>query len=183
MNKIASHNTMSYLPPKHWWLYPFRFIARCQSKTIQEQYEKYGIKCFDLRVCFDESGNPHFAHGLITYKGNVYQVLNYLNSLKDDIKVRLILEKGLSFVLFYNLCRFFERSYKNITFFEGVAKDGWVRICSFQYQPTYDQKVSSMTGKKWDDWCPWLYAKLMNKKNVQKGTDKNFLFMDFVNIK
>ena len=39
---IGSHNSWSYLPPKHWWMRPFAFMARCQSCDIQAQYEKYG---------------------------------------------------------------------------------------------------------------------------------------------
>ena len=42
--KIGSHNSMTYLPPKKWYMYPFKFVAKCQSSTIEEQYEKYSIR-------------------------------------------------------------------------------------------------------------------------------------------
>lgn len=51
----GSHNTMSYLPPRHWWMRPFRAIARCQSRTLLEQLDA-GAEAVDLRVCFDRRG-------------------------------------------------------------------------------------------------------------------------------
>ena len=36
---LQAHNSWSYLKPKVWWLRPFAFMARCQSKDIFEQYE------------------------------------------------------------------------------------------------------------------------------------------------
>jgi len=47
MNK-ASHNTMTYLPVRQWWLRPFAFMARCQSKDIKDQCRITGF--FDIRV-------------------------------------------------------------------------------------------------------------------------------------
>ena len=47
---LGSHNSWSYLPPKHWWMWSFHFMAKCQRVDIREQYEKYGVRCFDLRV-------------------------------------------------------------------------------------------------------------------------------------
>ena len=46
--KLASHNTLSYLSPRKFYLKPFKFIARCQSKTIEEQYSNYDIRFFDF---------------------------------------------------------------------------------------------------------------------------------------
>lgn len=64
---FGSHNTMSYLPPRHWWMRPFRFIARCQSLTLEEQLEA-GVRYFDLRVRFLPSdGTPYFCHGYMPF--------------------------------------------------------------------------------------------------------------------
>lgn len=190
--KLASHNSMSYLPPRKWWMYPFRFMARCQSKSIEEQYEKYGIRMFDLRISFRKL-LPEFRHGAIAYKGDVCKVLDYLNS-KRDCKVRLILEEYLNdktqyqedmFKVFATNC---EHIYENIMFFGGVRKRDWKEIYKFKYSPSYDNKYSSdntngTTGTILDDWFPWLYARLNNKKNISKGTDKPWMFIDFVNIR
>ena len=162
--KIGSHNSMTYLPPKKWYMYPFKFVAKCQSSTIEEQYEKYSIRMFDIRISFDkETGKPEFRHGLISYKGNVDKVFEYLNS-KGKVYVRLILEE---------------------------YKEDKTRIQEeyhFKYNPRYEDKYSSnnkngTTGTIMDDWFPWLYARFNNKKNIKKGTDKPWLLIDFVNIR
>ena len=183
--KLGSHDTMTYLKPTQWYLYPFQFMVKCQSKTIEEQYDKYGIRYFDLRVKFDE-GNIVFAHGLITYKGNVWKVLEYLNS-QEEVWVRLLLEitkeDEIQDKFFIAFCQHVEEKYKNIKFHNGRRKYDWKQIYKFKFdEPSLDQKVSSMTWKIWDDWFPYLYARLMNKKNIAKGTDKDFLALDFVNI-
>jgi len=46
---LGSHNSWSYLPPKKWYMKPFRFTAQCQDWDIKTQYE-HGVRCFDLRL-------------------------------------------------------------------------------------------------------------------------------------
>lgn len=191
--KLASHDSMTYLPPKKWYLYPFRFMARCQSKTLQQQYEDYGIRMFDIRISFDKNGKPEFRHGLIAYKGDVAEHFKYLNS-KKRVAVRLILEEYMDDKSdiqednFIDYCSHLESTYKNIKFFGGIRKRDWKTIYNFKYNPSYDNKYSSnntndTTGTILDDWFPWIYAKFNNKKNIEKGTDKPWLFIDFVNIR
>lgn len=189
--KLASHNSMTYLPPKKWWLYPFRFIARCQSKSIQEQYERYNVRMFDLRISFNKL-IPEFRHGMMAYKGDVEEVLMYLNAMGDTY-VRLIYEtsgtdeKGS--ILFREYCKLWNKKYKGIKFFCGRRKSDWKELYHFKYNPTYENKYSSMntkegtTGTVLDDWFPLLYAKFNNRKNLERGTDKEFLMIDFVNIR
>ena len=42
--KKGSHNTMTYLKPSKWYLYPFIFIAKCQLV-------KYNIVKVNRSVC------------------------------------------------------------------------------------------------------------------------------------
>lgn len=182
---------MTYLKPVKWYMYPFRFMARCQSKTIKEQYSKYNARMFDLRVYFKD-GVPRFRHGLITYKGDVFNVLNYLNS-KKDVEVRMILEDTKADLYqeeaFKSFCAFIVKNYDSIKFFGGRRKSDWKVIYDFNYYPTYLDKYSSVnnettnyTGTVLDDWFPWIYAKFHNKKNIKEGTTRKYLFIDFVNI-
>ena len=185
--KLGTHNSMTYLKPKKWYLYPFRFMARCQSKTIQEQYEEYGIRFFDLRIKFDKNGNPEFAHGSISYKEDVDYILRYLNSRNEEVKVRFVLEikkpNELQENLFKLYCALCESLYSNIKFNNGRRKCDWQVVYDFENpEPEYDEKVSSTTWKIWDDWCPYIYARLMNKKNIKKGTDKEYMTLDFIQI-
>lgn len=191
--KLASHDSMTYLKPKKWYLYPFRFIARCQSKTLEEQYEKYGIRMFDLRISFDKHHIPEFRHGLMAFKGDVEYYLEYLNS-KGDCSVRIWLEEyrddktDLQETLFSMFCSKAEELYPNIKFFGGVRKRDGAVLHKFNYKPRYEDKYSSnnkngSTGTILDDWFPWLYAFFNNRKNIEKGTDKPWLMIDFVNIR
>ena len=90
---LGSHNSWSYLPVESWWMHLLKFTAKCQSVDIKTQYEKYGIRCFDLRLQFNY-GIPVIAHGIIKYKYTFRQLssdLNFLNS-KGDCTVRVMLE-------------------------------------------------------------------------------------------
>lgn len=185
--KIGTHNSMSYLPPKKWYIYPFRFIARCQSKTIKEQYEKYGARMFDLRIAFDKNGTPEFRHGIMRYKGDVYSVLEYLNSLQDKIYIRLTLEtrkqSDIQEEVFIAFCSEVERNYPYLKFFNGTRKYDWKKLYTFKTkEPSITQLTSSMTWKIWDDWYPWIYARIMNKRNITNYKKKGWLLVDFINM-
>lgn len=186
--KLGSHNSMTYLPPLKWWMAPFKFMAKCQSENISDQYNKYGVRLFDLRIKF-YNGKPKFAHGSMLYKGDVYETLRWIDSLKG-IYVRIILEENT-----YNkktdqaeefkcFCKKIEANYRNIIFFGGNRKCNWERLYQFtNADPSLDDKYSSTTGTKLDDWWPWPYAAAHNADNIKVGTDKDFLFIDFVNIR
>lgn len=188
---IGSHNSMSYLKPRRWYLRPFSFMARCQSKSLKEQYEKYGVRLFDIRVSFDKDGTPYFAHGLMQYKGDVYKHLDYLNT-KLNVEVRLLLEEGWddgsSFqeTHFKAFCSKVKKKFKNIAFFGGIRKRDWTVIHDFKYKgPEYKDLYSSMQPPKYDDLFPYWYAKNNNKKNIEKfgDIDDYYLLMDFVHIR
>ena len=50
-------------------------------------------------------------------------------------------------------------------------------------EPTCSESYSSVCPPKIiDDWWPWLFAYLNNKKIKEKGTNKDILLIDFVNI-
>lgn len=182
--KLGTHNSMTYLPPKKWYLYPFRFMARCQSVDIERQYE-LGARMFDLRIKFDKSGIPEFRHGSMAVKGKVDQVLDYLNS--KGAYVRLLLEThkrdAVQEQRFIDFCKTAEQYWSNITFFCGRAKYNWKQLYKFEADDIdVIQKVSSMTGTIIDDWCPWFYAKLFNRSNIKNHNTDDWLLVDFINI-
>lgn len=186
--KLGTHNSMSYLTPKKWWMRPFHFIAKCQSKPIDQQY-KLGAKMFDLRVAYTKDGEAEFRHGAMAFKGNVEEVLQYLNSLTRSSYIRLILEvsKGTKYreqqeKLFINDCRKWEETYTHLKFFCGRRKYDWVQLYKFKIDDIeIIQKISSMTGTVLDDWFPLLYATFYNKKNLEKYKDSNeWLLIDFI---
>ena len=192
MYKLGSHNTMTYLKPKYWYMYPFKWFAQCQNKDIKYQYE-LGIRYFDIRIRYDENGVPEFAHGLVSYKSDVTKVLQELNNLGEEVKVRLILEISenpsndnyltMQSLFFRRDCRRWVRRFKNIKFHCGRRKFDWEQIYHFKnVEPELDQKISSMQGSKADDLFPFIYALFNNSKNTKKGTDKEYMLLDFVQI-
>lgn len=177
MKNIGTHNSMTYLKPKKWYLHPFQFIAKCQSKTIQEQFNS-GIRLFDIRISYDKNNIIEFRHGLIAYKGDVYNTLEWLNDQNTPIKIRIILEENkenlLQEIPFIKDINNFKKKYTNLTFYEGRRKFDWKQIIKL---PTLEieQLVSSIQGNKLYALWPWLYAKLHNSKHTLQS-DKIYLF-------
>lgn len=201
---IGSHDTMTYLPTKQWYLKPFKWMAKCQSKSLNEQFEKYDVRLFDFRVKFKDE-EPVFAHGLMQFKGSVTDHLDYLNSAASTtntpVYARIILESNSKMknqdtqeLLFIEFCEYITHKYTNLKFFGGRRKYDWKVVYDFGFEPNLTDRYSSTTnifgGKKthWtailDDFWPWLYARLNNKKNIKNlDNPDTILFIDFVNIR
>lgn len=188
---LGSHNSWSYLPPKHWWMWPFYFMAKCQRVDIREQYEKYGVRCFDLRVRW-KKWKMQVAHGLVVYDISEQQLKDDLAFLNDkgDCFVRIIhevrtkkqYEKSVEF--FRSFCYVSVSEYPNIKFWCGRNLCDWTCDYSFRCHPTCDEKYSSVCYPRIiDDWWPWLYAVIRNKGNLAKGTKDDILLIDFIDIR
>lgn len=191
----GSHNSMTFLPPKHWWGYLGLWIARCQNKTIEEQFNA-GARVFDFRIYYDYNEVEwNFAHGLINFKSDIrfWKYLEILNTLarakNETVYIRLILEKYESdedcdcFIRYCN--KALERGeYSNLKFFGGNRKGDWKKLYTFKGNipdALNNQFVSSMMpdARWYEKICPYLYAKRMNK--VNKGKMKEIInLFDFV---
>lgn len=204
--KIGSHNSLSYLPPKHWWMRPFAFMARCQRVDYIIQYLVYDVRVFDLRVWFDKTGNIQIRHGRMLYdidEVGIYLFLSHLNAW-GDCSLRVILEEdkrayhlpysGMAEMWFRKFCDRIVTAYPRIRFFGGNRKLDWRPLYDFGNDVELDDKYSSTTSlfksnKKWlaklDDLWPWLYARLHNKENFErlKDAEDATLFVDFVDIR
>ena len=196
---IGSHNSWSYLRPRKWWMRLIAFAARCQRVDIRDQYLKYGVRCFDLRVRTDKLGRLVVAHGPIVYTftaDKIYNDLAWLDS-KGDCYVRVLHEvrdckkytadSVRSFVAF---CERIEDSYRSIKFWCGRNLYNWQKdyifgdFFSWEEEPSCEETYGSVVpGKKWlYGWWPWLYAVTHNKAIKTKGTDKDILLIDFVDV-
>lgn len=184
--KFASHNSFTYLPVK-WYMKPFNFMSRCQSKTIKEQYEEYGVRIFDLRVAFDKNGEAHVKHGFMDYGVVDYNTLEWLNSQEEPVYVRLLLEKHncskRQEIMFTLYCSHMENTYPNIRFTEGRRKYDWAQLYAFKHTvPSMDADFSSVKGGKLNDLWPWYYAKKHNS-NAIAVCERPYLMLDFVEIR
>jgi hypothetical protein len=168
------------------------FTAKCQDYDITDQYEKCDVRCFDLRVRFDAEGNPIICHGIVEYKHNVADLMGWLRWLdsKGDVVVRVLHEarnekqyNELTKDLFIWFCGTLEEEFPNIKFWCGKNLYNWEVDYEFSYDPSCEEKYASVCPPKLiDDWYPRLYATIMNDRNKEKGTDKDILLIDFVNI-
>lgn len=161
------------------------FTARCQSKTIEEQYFDYNVRCFDLRVRFDKDHNPVLAHGIIEYNINSLD-LDRLNELGDCI-VRVIHEarnkKQYNPDLFSKYCASLEASYPYIKFFFGRNMYNWKVIYNFKNYYTVKEYYASVCKPQLiDDWWPWLFARF-NNKDIPEYIDEDILLIDYIQYK
>ena len=128
---IGSHNSWSYLRPRKWWMRLIAFAARCQRVDIREQYLKYGVRCFDLRMRYEHLERV-YAHGPVEYDMDCVQVANdlfWLNE-KSDCYVRVIHEArtkeqytNLGVELFRDDCKQSQAKGK-FDYYKYVDKDG-----------------------------------------------------------
>lgn len=181
---IGTHNSMTFLRPAHWYGWFMIPFARCQRKTIEEQWYD-GARCFDLRIRFTKQGEPYFAHGLYecTHEVKPIDVLVQLDKLilRDGQRafVRLILEdpdkQNHNVVYFKAFCQAWETHQafhtvnKWIHFFGGNRKGDWAQIVEFDYKPNLTQYVGSMMedARWYEKIMPFAYAWRRNKKNKQ----------------
>lgn len=171
----GSHNTMTYLDPDNKIINLFKWIYKCQSKTIIEQYGE-GCRCFDLRVK-RKNNRWVFAHGLYETSRHTWEeVLNKFNALavlnNTKIYIRIILETSKynkeSEDEFIKFCKNVKERYSpSLIFFGGRRKYDWKELYDFGFHPLVEQFVGSMKswyGKIW----PWLYSFLNKKRDLEK---------------
>ena len=189
--KLGSHNSWSYLKPKHWWLSPFNFIAKCQNVNIQKQHEIYGVSCFDLHIRFSQYGDLKVCHGFITYDIDGIQLskdLSYINKIKGIVRVildtRTKLDYERSYPYFREFCTNLIYAYKNITFWCGRNLYNWEIDYRFNSELTCKEDYASVSKNKWiNQFYPLAYAKKYNKEILSKKYKEDILLIDFVNIK
>lgn len=197
---LGSHNTWSYVKPIKWWMRPFHFIGKCQSKTLAEQYNDYGVQVFDLRMRLYD-GLWYVAHGSMVFNITVAEALAELELLyaanPRKTYVRVLLEYNEDDVdsdiitKFKATCMNFPDDYPNFIFICGKLKSTWETLYDFGNDITIEENYSSVTSlfnsdsdvlAILDDWWPWLYAKINNADIYKEGTEKECLLIDFVDI-
>ena len=201
--KLTTHNTMSYQKPKQLWAKIIPFVARCQSVDYIKQYE-LGAVGFYLRLFWDKNGNLEFRHGIVSYPAdNIWEVLDFIRD--HDLYVRVLFElrsynkkhvKNVETLKtkFKDFCKEIEDKYPTVKFYGGCATCDWEQLYNFkndEHMPElglYSSNTSLFkSSNKFlriiDDLCPWIYAKLMNRKNMKKYKDsEQYISVDFINI-
>lgn len=96
---LGTHNSITYMKPRRWWIRPFAWMAKCQTMTLKQQWDA-GVRCFDFRVrkaSFIDS-NAYLCHGIAEYDCRLYEALDMLKELcaadNEQVYVRLAAETG-----------------------------------------------------------------------------------------
>lgn len=206
--KLASHNSVSFVTPRRWWQRLIAFTAKCQSLDIQSQYE-YGVRLFDIRLrrgsfsCYPGLYDAWCAHGIVTYKIEPFDIMEYLDTKSTDndpVYVQLNLENLKSeedrdvtwFRETFDKC---VEKYPNIRFCGGYAKHPWRKVIDC-VDPTIEQRnweflnFTYMEDTKWNrikqffknifHFSPKYWANKDNQSYKERGTNKEFLMLDYV---
>ena len=171
--KLASHNSLSYYPPQ-WWVIPFNWMARCQSLTLEQQYDK-GVRLFDIRIKI-VNNTLYSGHGIATYKVDFDAIFSFMHD-KGDCTVRIILESGND-TRFRIFVEYLMKIYQNIEYTGGQRKRDWKKLVNF---PESDITHLYWMYKKW--WMipfPYWYAKKYNKENQRYLNDSSWSMFDFI---
>lgn len=186
--KIGTHNSLSYLKPKQWWLRPFAWIGRCQRLTIAEQWDA-GVRYFDIRVKYDKYGNAKSGHGLLSYNVFVYDVLEEIDGYAmcsgERAVVRLFHENKKRKPRkhrseFFEMCANVAGKYRHITFVEGGSRYKYVsflpdnvhtRVCYAEY---FKKKFCIPFPKRWAE---------DNNARLHRGdNNEEYSIYDFVDL-
>ena len=193
---LASHNSWSFLGTDKWYLRPFAFMGKCQRCDIRTQYERHGVRCFDLRLRqHDKTVHDRtvIAHGLAEYKYTMDQLaqdLLYLNE-KRDCMVRVLHETRTTaqhtaerVEHFRRVCSYLEDTFSDIRFFCGRNLADWTFDYTFkECEPTCTEDYSSVSKYKYlIGWWPWLYAKLNNRRIREGKHETELLMIDYIDI-
>jgi len=89
---IATHDSLSGYSLKYWFLKPFNFMAKCQTKNLQQQFDE-GSRSFDLRFAWCKN-KWYAAHGIQLFKITLEQALTQLIELSkiEPIYFRILCE-------------------------------------------------------------------------------------------
>ena len=176
---LGAHDAFTYGKPVRVIDYLFRPFGRCQERTPLSLLLA-GVRCFDIRVRFDETGKPYACHGLYRNDVNVeeeienlYQVNTHITESDPNnspLYFRLILEiskpDNKQELLFQHWCEKLMNNYKEAKFIELRRKGDWKRLvmpnCT---EPTIIQSVGSMAkdARWYEKILPITYARRTNK--------------------
>ena len=195
---IASHNTFSYLQPRHKIFNLFKGFWRCQDLNINEQISS-GVEYLDVRVRYTSEGMVRLCHGLVDY-GKEYDSLEELvedliyknipttKLKKKKIHYRLILERGNRFSFESDTDEIVENQIKDnskAVLDWVVIKKGW----KIYYQNFGKLTIVDVCFKKWNIFNI-IYA-LFGGNPIKRHAEENdaydnshiILFRDYIKNK
>lgn len=153
---IGSHNTFTYLKPKHFIFRLFSHYWKCQELDIKQQYD-LGVRYFDIRVTRKDD-RWVLCHGIVDLDKeftSLSQICLYIVLNFPGARFRLILERGDTYLFLQEL-----EWIKNVPQLDcAINKKPWIVLYSSKDQ-------SNITEYSFEDW---------NWKNLFKCIFKNMI--------
>lgn len=200
---LCSHNTMTYLPIKDWYLKPFRFMVQCQSLNLEDQITD-NVRIFDIRIGY-EKNNFVFKHGLTSFKtakgvvntlcdtfryvATFYKEENFwFNITLETSKRDAALEKKFCTLLDELKSIVNNEGLKNVILCGGQTKADWSTIYKFDDIMPYCQQIFASSPTNNNKLCglyPKMYANKHNHDayiNFDKD-EYTALMIDFIEIR
>lgn len=177
--KIGTHNSATGEEGSFWskFLTPF---ARCQSKTLVEQY-KAGVRLFDIRVRVDEDG-LYLHHGPWRTKRDAYNTLRPLLNVCNEPTYFEITYEGSTVgedeMRQMKSLAHYIATYKNAVVTRLNKKTPWEAL-EVYYPLAYEGDGKGFLGiHGWRSLLPvpWIWAKIHGRVEFN---DKTFIFTDF----
>lgn len=179
MIKIGTHNSATGEKGKGWLSWLVTPFAKCQSRTIREQYNA-GCRMFDIRVRWVD-GYFRCAHGLWTSERFAYGILQELNTLGKCIVI-LTYEGSLDSYQeknFIESVMLMKATFPNITWREVCVKKGWRCIMPSETEEKNTKDFATTDKSVTFALCPipWIWKKLSRKHTFN---EKTYSLVDFL---
>lgn len=187
MKKIGTHNSATGERGSGWLSVLVTPFARCQRKTIAEQYAA-GCRYFDLRVRADRYGLYVMAHGLWKSRKTFFEVLKELNALSrpketfvDVTYEAAELDTPVKREAFLEDVRYIvDEVAPRITLVTvNVKKPEWRCLWAMPSPPSSRQGFLPLDGRSWHTYVPipWLWHRLYGCLTFDEDL---FTFVDFL---
>lgn len=187
--KLSSHNSATGEKPSNIWAKLFSCIAKCQTKTLIDQYNA-GVTLFDIRVKYNKVGVLYCKHGLAKYDKTLWDVckeINNLNKQHRDKPVLMVTYEGKRNTEEEN--DFFQDVYSTFSVYPhiylghvSVKKPEWRIIYNSPNQPAYICNYTKIVGWKALLPFPKLWQRINSKKiqAIRASHPHELLMEDFV---
>lgn len=188
MNKIATHNSATGERSKNFFHALFTPFAKCQDKTIREQYD-CGVRYFDLRVDKDLV----LCHGLWKANKTLIDILTEIGRFEEEVYITVTIERKYSTKVNNDLC---ERIRKAVNLrsrgkaklvYIAQKKPKWNILHAYQSVPIVTAYISVPTPKQYltlalKDWRRYIPIPRVLKKITPRTEfrDDCFTMVDFI---
>lgn len=179
---LGSNNSWSFLRPNKWYHRLLRWYYRRQDYDIQTQYNRFGARCFELKLRADKTGSFILTNGYCSFDiniGEVYKDIGFLNDKGDAI---LLIKVDIPLIYHLKRCKASNNILLEMVTFIGNTFPS-IKVFVDDYMPMkYERKCASTAKPKWlKSIYPKLWAKNNNEKVIKSCAEADILSVDFVN--